>query len=239
MRGVILDTETGRPVRSPDTPMLLRELSIHEKDPERRASLLRVLENLSLGVEHPHVKMSKQFWRQFDQASPLVADASAVVGTAEAILVPAQNSFLPAYYWYAGKTAELNYRGKLTTAASTPGNMTLTGRAGTTTGGTSLAASAATALTTSKTNISISIEMLVTCRTDGATGTLIAVGNFTCDGAGNVFSTAGNNPMFFPATAPATATVDCTASGGLVITATLGSASDSMTIQIATIESVN
>ena len=42
-------------------------MSISEKDPERRAHLLKIAENLTLGAEEPYIKASKQFWGQFDQ----------------------------------------------------------------------------------------------------------------------------------------------------------------------------
>lgn len=162
----------------------------------------------------------------------MIADQTQITGTSEALIWPANFTSLVANYFTVGKMVYINAAGKITTAASTPGNLTLTARYGTTTGGTSIAASAATALTTSKTNITWQAELWVCCRATGSgtSGSLICYGRFFTDGAGNIFSTAGNAPLFFPATAPGTATgVDTTSAQGIILDATLGSASDLMT----------
>lgn len=181
-----------------------------------------------------------------DTRAILIADATQVTGTSETVLWTQDkaNTALPANYFgnivgQPGKTVKLTVAGKITTAASSPGNFTLTLRYGTTTGGTSLAASAATALTTSKNNITWCAECYVTCRAIGSTGSLLGWGRFFCDGAGNIFSTAANMPLLFPASSPAGTSVDTTAAGGIVLTATLGSASDLMTAQWLTLEALN
>jgi hypothetical protein len=83
-------------------------------------------------------------------------DCTGIAGTSEAILWTQANvpTALPAGYWTprhlprGGKLLKLTCAGKVTSAASSPGNLTLTLRYGVTTGGTSLAAGAANALAT-------------------------------------------------------------------------------------------
>lgn len=177
-----------------------------------------------------------------DSRTPfLVADQTPVTGTGEALLWPFHYTALPADYFWAGKMVQITAMGKITTAASSPGNLTLTIRYGTTTGGTSLAASGATALGTSKTNITWQAEVWVACRATGAgtAGSLIAFGAFSYDGAGAVFSTAANNPMMVPNSAPAAVGVDTTTAQGIILDATLGSASDSMTVQFLQFAALN
>jgi hypothetical protein len=169
----------------------------------------------------------------------MVADQTAITGTSEALMWPAAFSSLVANYMVVGKMLKLTAAGKVTTAASSQGNITLTLRFGTTTSGTSLAASAATALAASKTNITWRLEAYVVCRGVGSSGSLLGWGTFMYDGAGAVFSTTANNPLLFPASAPAATTVDTTAASGLVVGCTLGSASDSLTTQFLLVEALN
>jgi hypothetical protein len=169
----------------------------------------------------------------------MIANETAIAGTSEALLWRALFSQTTANYWTVGKMWWIQAAGKITTAASSPGNLTLTARYGTTTGGTSLAASAATALGTSKTNITWGLTIAVCCQAIGATGSLLCWGNFSYDGAGAVFSTASNNPLYFPASAPAATSVDTTAAQGIVLGVTLGSASDGMTCQWLSVEALN
>ena len=169
----------------------------------------------------------------------VVADQTQITGTSEALMMPASLTSLIANYFTVGKTVKLMIWGKLTTG-TTAGNITLTARYGTTTGGTSIAASAATALAASKTNITCCAELWVTCRSTGATGSLIATGRFMTDGAGVIIATAANNPILFPASAPAATTVDTTTAQGIILDMTLsGAATCTWTSQLATFEALN
>lgn len=122
-----------------------------------------------------------------------------------------------ASYWWQGKKLYLMMRGKMTTGA-TPGNLVVEIRLGTTdAGGTILATSAATAMTGNKTDITWGLEAWIVCRAIGAStnGKLLATGRFSYDGAGVLFTTAGNNPMYIPASANAEVGVDLTTASGI------------------------
>jgi len=208
---------------------------------ERFLSVVTFLDReaeLRAGNELPPTAADGNYY--VDSRAPfMIADQTAVTGTGEALLAPFHYSALPADYFTPGKMVYLMMAGKITTAGSTPGNITLTLRYGTTTGGTQLAISAATALATSKTNISWMSESWIQCRSTGTSGSVLAFGNFMYDGAGGVFSTAANNPLMFPASANTAVTIDTTTSQGIILDTTLGSASDSMTVQFLQFAALN
>jgi hypothetical protein len=119
----------------------------------------------------------------------------------------------PAGYWDLGKKIRVRMFCKVTTVL-TPGNFTFEVRyqTGTPTdaGGTILVTSAATAFTASKTNLPIEIDFSVEARAPvGTTAALFAKGKVISDGAGALI-TAPNNPIFMPASAPASVNVDTT-----------------------------
>jgi hypothetical protein len=237
---VLLDPATGLPA---DGLFGVSELvRARAATDQRFLSVVHFLERgkqaeRELGLNVP-VAADGLFYR--DMRSPfMVTDQTAITGTSEALMWPAAFSSLVANYFIVGKKMKITARGKVTSAASTPGSLTLTARFGTTTSGTSLAASAATALAASKTNITWILELWATCRAVGSSGSLIAEGRFMYDGAGALFSTAANNPLLFPASAAAAATVDTTVAAGLVVGCTLGSASDSLTVQELEVEALN
>jgi hypothetical protein len=144
----------------------------------------------------------------------LSADVGAVTMAATAkALIPAAN--IPAlgsnYFSFIGKAMRIRLFGRITTVA-TPGNLTIQMNYGTgaDANGVVLAASAATALTASQTNMSWEAIFLVRCRTMGATGTLFCTGEFNA----NVAVLASTlQPVLIPGTAPAaSAACDLTAS---------------------------
>lgn len=163
----------------------------------------------------------------------LVADQTPITGVAEALLYPFGFTLIPGGYWVVGSTVKLTVCGKITTAGATPGNLSLTNRYGSTTAGTSLAASAALALQISQTNITWMAELYIVCRASnasGGTGSLIVIGNFQ-GGTGTTLFTTG--PMAsIPASAPVVASPDTAVQNALLLDGTLGSASDSMTTQL-------
>jgi hypothetical protein len=149
------------------------------------------------------------------------ADLSAITGTAEtALWAVATYSPFTANQLQPQDVWSMQAYGVLTSAASSPGTLTVTPRFGTTTGGTSLGASAASStLTTSKTNVPWFLDLTMTVRSVGATGSIVMCGRFQCDQVAiNALNFGG----------PAT-TVDTTVAAGIFIGITLGSASDSMT----------
>lgn len=162
-----------------------------------------------------------------------IADATAVVGTTEGLLFAFDKTYVPPQFWQEGRIARLYVAGKLTTAGASPGNWTTTSRWGTTTAGTSIAASAALALQVSQTNISWVVDIMYVCRTKGATGTVIAIGT-VAGGTGTTLFTTGPQAGI-PASAPAVATIDTTTNSAVLLDTTLGSASDSQTAQIVSL----
>jgi hypothetical protein len=159
--------------------------------------------------------MDGPFWVDL-RAPHMNADVASVTLTAAALpMVPVAN--LPPlganYFSFVGKAVRLTLHGRITTAA-TPGNGTFSLYWGNGTGanGTVIAASAAHALIASQSNISWRLEMMIRCRSLGATGSLIAMGMLSYNPA-VVAST--NQPVMIPAATPAAVTVDLTANNFL------------------------
>ena len=154
--------------------------------------------------------MDGPFW--VDLRTPHIsADVAAVtLATTAKALVPVAN--LPAlgsnYFGYLGKAVRIRLYGRITTGA-TPGNMTaqIMWGNGTDANGTIIAATAATALTASQTNLTWEWDIIVRCRLLGATGALISHGMFNAN-VGVLASTL--QPVMMPASAPAQVTVDLT-----------------------------
>jgi hypothetical protein len=150
-----------------------------------------------------------------DSRTPFISgDVAAVTMAATAkALIPAAN--IPVlgsnYFSMVGKAMRIRLFGRITVSTS-PGNITMQLMYGTgaDANGVVLAASAASALTASQTNMSWYLEYIVRCRTMGATGTLFCTGEF----GGNVAVIASTlQPIMIPATAPAaSAACDLTAS---------------------------
>lgn len=130
------------------------------------------------------------------------------------VLVGSSLQFLAPGYWDLGKKIRVRMFCKVTTVL-TPGNFTFeirydTGAPPTDAGGTILATSAATAFTASKTNLPLEIDFSVEARAViGTTAALFAKGKVISDGAGALI-TSPNNPIFMPASAPASVNVDTT-----------------------------
>lgn len=166
-------------------------------------------------------------WSQAASSGAVTGTAEAAIGTSTTIPGSGSGSVADgsgASFWTVGKTLNLWAAGKITTAASSQGNVTFTFRLDTT-GGTSIAATAATALGASQTNITWVLEAMLTCETIGTSGGILLIGSIN-------FSTAltTNVVVQIPASAPATATIDTTANHQILLDATLGSASDSITL---------
>lgn len=180
-------------------------------------------------------------WRDYVPGCEyMTAVGSPVAGTAEALLWPAPFTFLPAGFLQPGKCVRITAWGKLTTAGATPGTLTLTARYGTTTGGTSLGASAASpTFATSQTGITWHAELEMTCYTAGTAGTAVGFGKWETTPA-TFGTTAGLIAgLLIPSATPAAVTIDTTTAQGLLLDVTLGSASDNMTPLSLTFESVN
>ena len=178
-------------------------------------------------------------FRQMVDGSICLANQTAITGVAETAMFPvAQYSGWAANQLRAGQVWHLTASGILTTAGASPGNLTITPRYGTTTGGVALGASAATAFAASATNVAWRLEYDFIIRTIGNAGT-----NSTCVGNGFFGTTvaaitaATGNTIYFGSTA--SVSVDTSISSGLFIGVTMGSASDTMTTMAVLLESYN
>jgi hypothetical protein len=159
--------------------------------------------------------MDGPFWVDL-RAPHMNADVGSVTLTSAAkAMVPVAN--LPPlganYFSYVGKAVRITMQGRITTAA-TPGNMTfnLYWGNGTDANGTVVTSSAAVALIANQTSMTWRLELMVRCRSLGATGSLMATGMFSVNPA-VIAST--NQPVMIPASAPGAATVDLTANNVL------------------------
>jgi hypothetical protein len=164
----------------------------------------------------------------------MVADQTAVPGTAEAVLWAAMFGALPANFFdRPGKTARVRALGVMTTGA-TPGTLTLTPRYGTTTGGTSLGAGTVSGtLVASQTNAPWFLDATCVCRAIGASGQLVFYGVWE-----SVVGYAAA-PGAVECGRGAVTTVDTSAAtGGLTIGATLSNAGSSLTTRKLAIESL-
>jgi len=177
-----------------------------------------------------------------DSRAPFnVTDAASVtlLTTALALLPSANLPVLGSNYFnYVGKAVRMRLWGRITTAA-TPGNMTALLYWGTNAAanGTVIAQSAAVALTASQTNLTWEWDMLVRCRSLGATGSLIGFGMFNANVAvlGSTLQ-----PVMIPASVPAAVTVDLTQNFFLSPQfMRSGSTAESIQVQEFTFEALN
>jgi hypothetical protein len=176
--------------------------------------------------------MSRQFWNE--TLAWATNDGVAVANTVtETIIFP--NVTVPANYLQDGRTLRLRAIGK----HSTTGTPTLTFRlrwGGVT--GTVIAVTGAITTGSAVANALFDIDLLMTVRSNGSTGTVM------CNGSARVHSSAGtpavgsatNQPAEVGMTAggqavPAAVTLDLTVDTALAITATWSAASASNTLQ--------
>lgn len=147
------------------------------------------------------------FYRDTRGPVIVVDETGITLATTQKALWPYARTLLPANYWTVGKTVKLTAFGKATTDG-TAGNYVFEVAYGASDAPAGvLAAGATVAGTTSQTNISWRAEAWVTCRTIGATGSLMAHGAWT-PAVAVLASTL--QPYTLPASAPAAVTVDTT-----------------------------
>ena len=178
-------------------------------------------------------------FRQMLDGAICLADQTAVTGTTETAMWPtAQYTGFAANQLRAGQVWQLTAFGVLTTAASSQGNITLTPRFGTSSGGTALGASAATALAASASNVAWQLEYVMVVRSVGAAGAnsnVVGSGQFTTTVAAIAASTGNTIP--FGSTA--SVAVDLSVASGIYMGVTMGSASDSLKTLFVGLESLN
>lgn len=178
-------------------------------------------------------------FRQMVDGAICLADQTAVTGTSEAALFSvAAYTGWGANQLRAGQKWKLTVYGIGTTPGASQGNITITPRFGTSSSGTSLGASAATALAASATNKSWLLEQWLTVRqvgNPGANSKVISYGKMTTD-VGLIAASTGNS---FAWGSTASVSVDLSVASGLYIGITLGHASDSFVVLDVILESLN
>lgn len=178
-------------------------------------------------------------FRQMLDGSICLADQTAVTGTTEVAMWPAaQYTGFAANQLRGGQVWKLNAFGKITTAGSSQGNITITPRFGTSSGGTALGASAATALVASASNAPWQLEYWFVVRNVGAAGAnsnVVGSGYFTTTVA--VIAASTGNVVPFGGTG--STAVDLSVASGLYMGVTMGNASDSLTTLGVFLESMN
>lgn len=210
MRGVVLDPLSGRPLDSTD-PISRRA----QTDPRFAA----VIDNLRRSREYRESEFGGEpmaadsaSWRDLNKPWINAAQTAITLAATDKLMYPGYLGARKGGYWSAQKKTKITVIGTLTTAA-TPGNLGIEAYYGTTdAGGTLLVSSAAIALAATQTNLTLIVEMWFQCGTDGGSGTIKAMGRLTGNSA--LFSTAANEVMMIPASAPAFVTVDTTADSG-------------------------
>lgn len=177
--------------------------------------------------------MSRQYWEE--GLTWATSDATAVASTAsETIAVP--NVTIPANYMQDGRTIRITAFGKL----STTGTPTMIfGLRWGGVAGTLLAQTEAITCANGAANTMWYVQLYVTTRTNGSTGTLFVTGNTMVNltsstNTAQVFGVSGFD-------APAAVTVDLTADTALAFTATwsASSASNTLTTNQYYIEAIN
>jgi hypothetical protein len=149
-----------------------------------------------------------------DTREPFVTVAPSAVTLAttdKALYTASQFPALGGQYWARpGKKLRIRLFGQITTG-TTPGNGTfdIYYGSGADANGTILASSGTLALTASQTNLSWTLEIVVSCRTTGSAGTLFCTGSVMMN---NAVLANTLQPMLIPASAPAASgSVDLTA----------------------------
>lgn len=234
-RAVLLDQVADQQEMSWDA---LGDMAVDLRVPFRiRKNLMRARAARLSGLRQP--TMGYGPFRQMLDGAIALADQTAVVGTSETGLWPAsQYTGWSANQLRAGQVWYCSAFGIGTTPASSQGNITLTPRYGTTTGGISLAASAATALAASATNVPWQLEYMMVVRSVGLAGAnsnVVGSGIFT--GAVALIAAATGNSIVFGSTG--NVAVDLSLASGLFMGITLGSASDSFKTLFVGLESLN
>lgn len=163
--------------------------------------------------------MSRQFWNE-SLFWATASGASVSTAAVETILFP--NVTIPANYMQDGRALRIRAQGQWTTTASTP-TMIFGLRWGGV-AGTLLCKTAAITTVASTTAAAWDLDILVQTRSNGATGTVMAIGTARMfAGVAPTIASATGGAAVTPMTvggvlAPATATIDATADTALSIT---------------------
>lgn len=216
-----------------NTPIMLEETR-ELMELTRKSNLWQEM-LLGLKRQHAYVNSDQLFVEPLQPI--MMADGTQITGTTEASLWPIQFTTFAANSNYIHKAAqhlEFISFGVATTPASAATTATVTPRWGTTTSGTSLGPSAASAtVTASKTNVPYYLTGNLQVRSvlAGANSVMVGGGDFVCDQIAIPGICFGGTVI---------SSVDTTASGGIWIGMTLGgSASFTMTARALLVKNVS
>lgn len=168
--------------------------------------------------------MSRQFWSEtlvWSTASGTIISNS----SSEALVMPIMT--IPANYLQDGRLLRLTVRGKLSNIITTPGTITLRVRMGGLTGTVIASTGALNLNTTAQTDIMFELKLDVQVRSNGSTGTVLAMG------VANIARLATDVPGFMGsagATTPATVTLDLTTAIDMAVTAQFSIANSGNTL---------
>lgn len=235
MRNILALRDRGKAIRG---ELIVDRDELYRKLPQETVEFLEIarFERLSGGRA---LRMGFGPFRQMYDGSIAIVNQTAIVGTAEAGLFPSsQYTAFNANQLRAGQLWTLTCSGIMSTAGSSQGNITITPRYGTTTAGTSLGASAATALAASASNVAWRLVYDFDIRDIGLAGAnshMVGNGQFSTTVA--AITAATGNVITFGSTA--SVAIDASIAAGIFIGMTLGSATDSMTTMSVRLESLN
>ncbi len=175
--------------------------------------------------------MSLQSWEEL--INTIIADATAVTGTSETIMVP--DFTLPANYMYPGRILRARLSGLISNVVTTPGTITFRARWGGVSGTVLVASAAMAQNTVAQTNDQCDAEFLITCRSSGSSGSLFTSGR----------AIRGNNPTaglvdLIPASGNAVVSaLNLAAATALSFTAQFSVTGNSLTVNQYTLESMS
>lgn len=188
--------------------------------------------------------MSRQFWEE--SLAWATADGTAVANsTTEAILFP--NVTIPGNYMQDGRTLKLTAFGRWSNVVTAVPTLTFRVRWGGVAGTVLTASPAIVTPNTATTNAIWQLEALLQTRSNGATGTIFAMGTVSMfEDAAATWNTITNYGVVQPlgsagAATPAAVTADLTADTALSLTAqwSAANAANTLTGHLYTIEALN
>lgn len=184
--------------------------------------------------------MSLQTWQETLISAQVDGTALNTSTSATSILPAAAKFTLPSNYFAIGKALRITAAGRISNIVTTPGTLTMSVRLG---GVTAFTGGAIPLNTTAKTNVAWWLELLLTCRTIGAStsATLMGQGQFVSE---SVLSSAAGlaNDCLLPASAPAVGTgFDSTSAQIVDLFAqwSISNAANSIQLHQYTLESLN
>lgn len=221
-------------LRRDEFQSVVEKLARMEKDNIRLARRIRDLEQPGTSnIGHRRVRNSRQYWSEL--IAWATADGTAVANTTtEAIVFP--NVTIPANYMQDGRALTLVASGRWSNVVTAVPTLTFALRWGGVAGTIFCQSGAITTPATATTNAIWRLQVEIQTRSNGATGTLFAIGHVTLfEDAAPVFGTVTNygvdSPMGSAGVAtPAAVTLDLSADTALSLTADWSAANGSNTM---------